>query len=44
MRFGYFDDADKEYVIDRPDTSCALAFTQVDQLIDYIKTHPNKPM
>ncbi len=26
------------------DTSCALAFTQVDELIDYIKGHPNKPL
>lgn len=26
------------------DTYCALAFTQVDELIDYIKTHPSKPM
>jgi beta-1,4-mannooligosaccharide/beta-1,4-mannosyl-N-acetylglucosamine phosphorylase len=24
------------------DTTCSLAFTQVDELIDYIKTHPNK--
>ncbi len=26
------------------DTYCALAFAQVDELIDYIKKHPNKPM
>ncbi len=26
------------------DTYCALAFTQVDELIDYIKTHPARPM
>jgi beta-1,4-mannooligosaccharide/beta-1,4-mannosyl-N-acetylglucosamine phosphorylase len=26
------------------DTYCALAFTQVDELIDYIKTYPSKPM
>lgn len=25
------------------DTYCALAFTQVDELIDYIRAHPNKP-
>ncbi len=26
------------------DTYCALAFTQVDELIAYIKAHPNKPI
>ncbi|MDZ7264004.1 MAG: glycoside hydrolase family 130 protein [candidate division KSB1 bacterium] len=26
------------------DTYCALAFTQVDELIDYIKAHPARPM
>jgi beta-1,4-mannooligosaccharide/beta-1,4-mannosyl-N-acetylglucosamine phosphorylase len=26
------------------DTYCALAFTQVDELIDYVKAHPNKPI
>ena len=26
------------------DTYCALAFTQVDELVDYIKAHPNKPI
>jgi len=26
------------------DTYCALAFTQVDDLIKYIKAHPNKPI
>jgi beta-1,4-mannooligosaccharide/beta-1,4-mannosyl-N-acetylglucosamine phosphorylase len=26
------------------DTTCALAFTQVDELIDYIKENPTKPM
>ena len=26
------------------DTYCALAFTQIDELIDFIKSHPNKPI
>jgi len=26
------------------DTYCALAFTQIDELIAYIKAHPNKPI
>jgi beta-1,4-mannooligosaccharide/beta-1,4-mannosyl-N-acetylglucosamine phosphorylase len=26
------------------DTCCALAFAQVDEIIDYIKKHPNKPI
>jgi beta-1,4-mannooligosaccharide/beta-1,4-mannosyl-N-acetylglucosamine phosphorylase len=26
------------------DTTCSLAFTQVDELIDYIKKHPQKPI
>lgn len=26
------------------DTYCALAFTQIDELIEYIKSHPNKPI
>jgi len=26
------------------DTYCALAFTQVDELIDYIKGHPSQPL